>query len=423
MLYPQTKCFGSLVMAVGGRDGRVYLINDTNTAVVGRYPIRLPLNSGAIESVAFNSKSRYLLTSNSRGNISLWDLKRKVVCREFKGHAPGRVRKAIFDQHDEHVVSGGATGKVLLHNIRSGSVSLELQHPINRSAVEYCCIPGIDSGFSHMLASSHSNGKIHLWDISNNSGGNKAVVTWQAHSRQPAIAIDVLHDQPVLMSAGGNGKVEMFDLRDRVGVTAGQSFICSSMPLTSINAHESESLVLIGSSNGQIHVLDLRQRGETKTTPVMVTKRINGSQESITGVKWQRTKVQDDDDPQEENDGREFYHSHLVAPRGSNGPAIECHGEANHSSECSISSSPAPPSLTCSSSVVSERASNDMHVNVQVLRQVVRDIIEESRGQLHNDIQNLHLDMLKQFHQQADEFQQLLKPHMEVFLHLTQENK
>ncbi len=408
-------------MAVGGRDGRVYLINDTNTAVIGRYPIRLPLNSGAIESVAFNSKSRYLLTSNSHGSITMWDLKRKVVCREFKGHVPGRVRKAIFDQHDEHVISGGATGKVLLHNIRSGCVSLELQHPIHHSAVEYCCTPGIDSGFSHMLASSHANGMIHLWDI-NNSGGNKAVVTWQAHSGQPAVASDILHDQPVLMSAGGNGKVEMFDLRDRVGVTAGQGFACGSMPLTSISCHESELLVLVGGSDGQIRLLDLRQRGETKAAPVMVTKRINGSHESITGVKWQGAKLQDAD-PQEENGGREIYHSHLITPHGSSSPGIECHGEANHhSSECS--SSPAPSLLNCthSSSVVSEKSSNT-HVDIQVLRQVVRDVIEESRGQLHKDIQNLHLDMLKQFQQQADEFQQLLKPHTEAFLRLAQENK
>ncbi len=423
-------------MAVGGRDGRAYLVDDMNTTVIGRYPIRLPLNPGAIESVAFNSKSRYLLTSNSRGNITLWDLKRKVVCREFKGHASGRVRKAIFDQRDEHVISGGVTGKVLLHNIRSGSISLELQHPIH-SSVEYCCIPGIDSSFSHFLASSHANGNIHLWDV--NGGVNKAVVTWQAHSNKPAIASDILHDQSVLISAGGNGKVEMFDLRDRVGVTAGQGFAFDSMssPLTSISCHQNDLLVLVGNSDGQIYLLDLRQRGETKA-PVMVTNRAtSGRRESIADVTWQRAKLEDS---HENDDDHEFHRHHsnssfnTTSSPGSSildGGTTQCHGDANHhhhSSECSSRAiTPTTPSsllnnnTTNSSSVVSEESS--IRVDIQAIRQVVRDVVEESRGQLHNDIQNLHLDMLKQFQQQADEFQQLLKPHTEVILHLAQENK
>ncbi len=416
------------MIAVGGTDGRVYLVDEMNTSVIGRYPIRLPLNPGAVESVAFNSKSRYLLTSNSCGNLTMWDLKRKLICREFKGHAPGRVKKAIFNQNDEHVISGGATGKILLHNIRSGGVSLELQHP-NHSAVEYCCIPGMDSGFPHMLSSSHSNGSICLWDI--NAGVNKAVVTWQNHSCQPAVAIDILHNQSVLMSVGGKGKIEMFDLRDGVSLTSGQGFACGSVPLTSISCHPNEQLVLVGSSDGQVHLLDLRGNGETKV-PVMVTKRIKGNHESITGITWQRSKPQDA--VPKENVRQVYHHSPRLTTTSpgstSSSHSIEYEGEANprHDSSGCTSTLPTPSLLnnnthSSSSLVVGGAEESLAHVDIQVIRQIMRDIVEESRGQLHKDIQNLHLDMLTQFQQQADDFQELLKPHTEVLLRLIQENK
>ncbi len=436
-------------MAVGGSDGRVYLVDDTNATVV-RYPIRLPLNPGGVESVAFNSKSRYLLTSNSRGNITLWDLKRKVVCREFKGHVTGRVKKAIFDKRDQHVISGGVTGKVLLHNIRSGSVSLELQHP-DRSSVEHCCIPCIDSGFSHLLASSHANGSVHVWDV--NGGTKNAVVAWQAHSNKPAIATEILPDRPVLISAGGNGKVEMFDLRDRKGVTAEQGFAfgsaVSSSPFTSLSCHPSDSLVLVGSSDGQIYLLDLRQRGETKA-PVLVTKRVtSGRHEPIVDISWRHGKFEDSHEHDQEFECHQSNSSSFISTTttslspvnsilgGGSGGMTKHHGEdTNHlSSErdgnnrviITTPTTTTPSSLrnntTMYSSSVIPEESAAANVDTQVIRQVIRDVIEESRGQLHTDIQNLHLDVLKQFQQQADEFHQLLMPLTEIIDRLAQENK
>lgn len=57
------------------------------------------------------------------------------------------------------------------------------------------------------------------------------------------------------------------------------------------------------------------------------------------------------------------------------------------------------------------------------LREIVQDEIENLQDEMEEQLRNLHMDMIAQFHQQSQEMNKALSNHLTSIDRLTEENK
>jgi WD40 repeat protein len=80
--------------------------------------ISFKLKSGQaseINSISFNSNSRFLCCGDNDSNIHIWDLKKRSVVKSFKNHSDS-VTSVRFNDNDTYIASGSADGQLLINS-------------------------------------------------------------------------------------------------------------------------------------------------------------------------------------------------------------------------------------------------------------------------------------------------------------------
>ena len=163
-------------LACGGADGRAHLLKPTGE-LLGRIPgvddatanAAAAAAAPAIHALAFSKGSRYLATGCASPDVVIWDLKRKAKLKTLSGHTAGStVDAVVYSPGDQHIASGGTSGVVILHSPISGLAVGEMNAG-GEGGEGGAGSGGVTSlHYSphrrHLLASSCSDGAVHLWD-------------------------------------------------------------------------------------------------------------------------------------------------------------------------------------------------------------------------------------------------------------------
>jgi WD40 repeat protein len=427
------------VIATAGGDGSFALVHESG-AILDKFTATSA--DDPLMSVAFNSKSRYLVAGSRAGKVDMWDLKKKLRVRSFGGHSSA-IASAVFDPSDESVVSGGASGIILLHKIRSGSVAAEFQcqgrGPATRRPV--ACLK-FNAHRTSQLASAHGDGMVRLWSLE--SGGGGPIVEWTA-SGLPAesLAFSPLNDK--LLACGvGDGCVHLYDSRDYKSLS--RSIATGSSCINSLDFHYQGSMIAAGSADGFVYLLDLRAVGDAGVARVMAHPG-----EGVKCVAWQHAPRDKDllktagpsaSTPGGTSSGvkrvrESATKSRSPAVASTSTSTINGGGEAvsellRKLEGVSLPSPPpkssfasqaqvAPPSTPAAAA--SSSAALPSSLNRHLLKEIVAEVVESARLQIHTDVQNLHLDLLRQFQEQAEDISAALDAHAGRMSALVEENR
>eukprot|EP00038_Savillea_parva_P026149 m.51789 g.51789 ORF g.51789 m.51789 type:complete len:526 (-) comp7333_c0_seq2:70-1647(-) len=241
------------VVASGGDDGRVVLSLPTGEQrgqQLCAFPDSIDISQQVhdkLRCVGFGGNSRYLVTGGTGRLVKIWDLKKQALAQTFKGH-DGTVRCATFNADSTMIVSGAASGEVMLFGVQGASPPgrlgvTERPQPVN--ALE------LSPFEDNLLATVYDHGALRLWDT------EAMALRTQFESAHQAAATAVgfsPFNHLLLCTAGLDGFLVFYDIEANRIV---KEIECPE-PLTSMAFMHDGATVAAGTSSGKILVYDLR---------------------------------------------------------------------------------------------------------------------------------------------------------------------
>eukprot|EP00041_Stephanoeca_diplocostata_P033561 m.1113229 g.1113229 ORF g.1113229 m.1113229 type:complete len:271 (-) comp24363_c0_seq15:3038-3850(-) len=209
------------VLATAGQDGKIVLsLPNGNKLCALDTPQE---NHGAcrLNTVNFGGNSRYLVTGGSTQLVYIWDLKKQALAKSLQGHTD-TIQCAIFNKDSTIVASSSSDGNVHLFSLLSSSAkpaaTLTRETTESIRSIQY-------SPFKRtQLASVQDDGALALWDTS-----SMVLDTCFANAHAaPATGIRFSPYNHLLMCTTGlDGALKFFDVQDRAYDTPSCHTCCS----------------------------------------------------------------------------------------------------------------------------------------------------------------------------------------------------
>jgi len=403
-------------------DGGVILSHQS-----GRMLGRLPTgpNEPPLHSLAFSSGSRYLCSGGAATVVDVWDLKHKKKTRTFTGH-DGTISSMVFAKGDTKVASGSHTGDVLVHSVVTGTTMCKLD--CGQEAIR-------DIQYSphrpSVLATGGDDSCICLWDTNSSALLHKFSREHHAPIKQVVFSPST---QSLLCSAGLDKKVIFYDVAKMRTVKQ----IVTEFPLTSLGFHGDGVHFVLGTMQGHLLAYDFRKSDMPTHTinnahssaincvqfqHVNVSARKNSyvappspapSTDLFSPIKTALTPVQQAASPSYSvldekpgNDGAGFQRS--MAGRDTSFSTPEAATPLSHQFESAVALNRTPLHQVHSSMEVPQTSSETQQVQLNLIKKVVNEAVGSVRASLKEDINNLHLELLRQFHVQQMELRGMLE--------------
>lgn len=100
------------VIASAGNDGAIVLSHSQK----GENLLNLEYNGKPIQAIAFTSNSQFLASGGQDTMVRIWDLKRKTVQSQLKGHYSA-INSLAWNPLDSLVASAGNVGDIIIHDV------------------------------------------------------------------------------------------------------------------------------------------------------------------------------------------------------------------------------------------------------------------------------------------------------------------
>uniref|UniRef100_A0A673J039 Anaphase-promoting complex subunit 4-like WD40 domain-containing protein n=1 Tax=Sinocyclocheilus rhinocerous TaxID=307959 RepID=A0A673J039_9TELE len=334
--------------------------------------------------VSLNSTSQFLVSGGLDNTVNIWDLKTKRLHRSLKDHKE-EVTCVSFNGGDSYTASGSTSGDIILHSITTNLSSKPFGHGPN--------VPIHDLRYSlvkrSLLGTVSDSGSVALWDANTQKelhlfeGAHKAPCSGLAFSP----ANDLL-----FITVGLDKKIVCYDTSNKMVFRNKQV----ESPLTAIDFTPDGAGLVVGSTQGRIYLYDLRNL----SVPVKIT---TAHKTSVTCIRFQNStsklKVQL---------SVLFVHKHI-------------------SSEPPSVSFPAPAAAV--ESGAEGRGAPLTSVQMNFVRNMILEALEDFRDTSHRDIINLQVEMVRQFYIQLNEIHGLIEKYslndslIEEIERLREENK
>ena len=201
---------------------------------------------GLLQCCDFDQSSRLVCVGGEGGLLDVWDCKRRRIVRTLEDHGSS-ITACRFDSTSTCVASGNAQGEVLIHKVRSRQLLALLaeaqQPPI--TTLEYSPLR------PHHLGALHADGSLRLWDVDRSTkvaklGGGRATTDLLGLAFSPVNA-------KFLAAARADGAVAFWDADRGVCVKAlDVGGRCTSL------AFATERVVCVGTDDGRLVAYDLR---------------------------------------------------------------------------------------------------------------------------------------------------------------------
>lgn len=193
-----------------------------------------------IRALGFDSSSNRILTGGDDGKLIVWDLE-SGESREFNGHDDD-VKAISFFPSGDRAASAGEDGKVIVWDLNSGAISLDL----NISDLKINDVKITADGGTILAAS--DEGLIHLIDTE--SGKEVRSILAQEGDLD---AIAVMHNQPWVVSGGGEAPVRVWNFE--TGEVVREYPV--EPDLRSVAVSPDDRLLALGMKSGAIQILDM----------------------------------------------------------------------------------------------------------------------------------------------------------------------
>ncbi|XP_063053649.1 protein NEDD1 [Engraulis encrasicolus] len=218
--------------------------------------------------VCINNTSQYVVSGGLDGIVNVWDLKTKKVHRSLKDHKQ-EVTCVSYNASDSCFVSGSVSGELILHNVSKNLSSKPFGHGASQ--------PVRDLRYSvvkrSMLGTISDVGSVALWD----STTQKEMHTFEAAHKGPASSLAFSPANDLLfVSVGLDKKIICYDTSSKIVVRN----VKSDSPLTAIEFFPDGTSLVVGSTQGQLHLYDLRNLS-------VLVKTIPAHKTSVTCLRFQ----------------------------------------------------------------------------------------------------------------------------------------
>uniref|UniRef100_A0A8C1YHS0 NEDD1 gamma-tubulin ring complex targeting factor n=1 Tax=Cyprinus carpio TaxID=7962 RepID=A0A8C1YHS0_CYPCA len=341
--------------------------------------------------VSLNSTSQFLVSGGLDNTVNIWDLKTKRLHRSLKDHKE-EVTCVSFNGGDSYIASGSTSGEIILHSITTNLSSKPFGHGPN--------VPIHDLRYSlvkrSLLGTVSDSGSVALWDANTQKelhlfeGAHKAPCSGLAFSP----ANDLL-----FITVGLDKKIVCYDTSSKMVFRNKQV----ESPLTAIDFTPDGAGLVVGSTQGRIYMYDLRNL----SAPVKIT---TAHKTSVTCIRFQNSTSK-----------LKVQLSVLFVQNHSRFHVIFF--------VCVLSDGCFDLNLAAVESGAEGRGAPLTSVQMDFVRNMIHEALEDFRDTCHRDIINLQVEMVRQFYIQLNEIHGLIEKYsvndslIEEIERLREENK
>jgi WD40 repeat protein len=331
-----------------------------------------PTEAAVPTAVAFGGKSRYVLCGDDSGAVCLWDLKKKARVRHFFHDGPS-LQVAMTDAE----VMSLSPLAFHVFDLRQSTLLCKI------NGDEYTCFA---MSKTTVVALGRSDGNLDVVDWRD----PESLQTPTAPFASPITCLAISPANPNLLAASRqDGQLAFLDIR--TGETIQTIQVEDS--ISSLSFHVDGILCAVGTETGRVLLYDLR-----------APDRI------VAGKDFDEPIV-----------ALEF------APRASSGTArplsmLESLPTAAVG-ESAVAVPRAQPAAKAAPKDEDHTSSISTSMDKAGMEEIVQDAVDQLRDEIGSTIRSLHVDMLRQFQMQSDEFTSLLTTQMTAMEHLMAENE
>lgn len=233
-------------LAAASALGRVYLVSPQ-----GQLIHTLDCPGKEIVSVSFSSRA---LAVSSGRTILVYTLTDNALTHTFARHTD-TVTAVAFNADGSHILSGGSSGELFLHNVNHGATVSPL------SAAGHGGVTAIQYSLQKpsYAGTGHQDGAFMVWDVI----GRRVLNTFQQHTGPTTgVAFSTVH-AALAVTVGADRRVVFYDVLQLTVI----KFVTTASPLAALSFMEDGSTIALGTATGSLVVLDMK-RSETDETMV-----------------------------------------------------------------------------------------------------------------------------------------------------------
>ncbi len=444
--------------------------NQNQGSCLGKLPI--PKGQiGGVNAISLSLGSRYLACAGDDGVVRVWDLKLKKTVRTIKDHssfaelhadpqsAKKSLRSVCFSLDDSCIASGGESGIVMVHNLRSNKRVALLRAPAGGAHVPGVRAVHFSPRAPNELAVCYDNGNVVVWDTK----AQRVQITFSNAHRAAATSVCFSPSRPSqLVSVGLDKRIVFFDVAN-----GGKKvkMMLAREPLTSVSFSPCGRYIAAGSVGGSVHLYSISSHSPLRILndvhapgPVNDVKFYLGSAREASGASGappQKKKGGEEARRQQKEQSPLLANkiaterkskqlaasaapartataaSPARAPKMTNAPKVDPPKvrDAPKAPATPIKPpvvdtpampSPAPDLIGAASDAAAPRAASTG--GVVASREALREMFEDMKTELKEDVQNMHLELLRQFQVQLSDISVLLDTYTTKFGDVVREN-
>lgn len=219
--------------------------NDTislNKYTNGKNLGQMTTSSQSLNSLALSKGSRYLVTGGKDSIVYIIDLKQKEIVKSFTGHS-SPISKVCFSNNDQCITSASSNGELFQYEVNSNKRISLINCDSNITDLKY-------SYFSKQVcATTEENGIVSIFDMKR----SKRILDYKNHTKQSKGLHFCKEYENSLFSVGSDQLLILYDIRQKKPHT----IIETGKDLNSISFANGN--IAIGTSSGEILMYDLRR--------------------------------------------------------------------------------------------------------------------------------------------------------------------